>query len=162
VARLLKILALALLLIAVGVYNLPDTLNGKGGISTSLKQSTELGVLLAVKTPSKRLFHVDGATSFFIQEVFYERNWRCGPGCETALEISADLTHQQVVVKCSEQSNFDELNGSWSLREAKTGEIMTSSGGNGLVFQHYTREPQAPLTFLLFKHTTLVDSLVLR
>ncbi|WP_125921531.1 hypothetical protein [Hymenobacter lapidarius] len=161
-ARYVTIIAISLLLIIVIIYNMPDNLYGKGGISISLQQSKELGVLIAQKTPSKSVFHVDKSTSFYIKEVFYERDWRCGPKCQTALEISKDIYPNHLVIKCSDKSNFDDLNGSWSIKEAETGETITSSGNNGLIFQNYSKQVSLPIKFLIFKHSTKVDSLVIR
>ncbi len=143
-------LVISIILIII-FYATPEMLYGTHGISESVNESKRLNLLVKNLKPIKRYFYINNECYFTINESFYERNWRCGEGCKSVLEVDMEAKNGQLIIKCSKDSKLKGINSSWYIEDAKGDGLFSTSGDNGLVYQYENIDTEPSNKFFIVK-----------
>ena len=127
-----------------------DKLNGVNGVSESLAQSRQLGLLLRPLRCMPARLVLGDSVNLDIREAYLEKGWQCGPGCASVRALNESDRNVQLVLKCTPGSKIDHLNIYWFLNPGDQESGFYETGNGGLVSQQLSPKVTFPLTYYLF------------
>lgn len=145
-----------------------DKLNDIRGVSESMAQSKKFGLLIHELSCLPKHIILGDSVDIDVEEAYLEKQWRCGPNCQSVASLKDSEDNAQVVMKCTQTSKIGNLNLFWILAPNITPEGLEKSfsetGNNGLISYNINPTIPFPLKYKIFKediyhHRSLIDSL---
>lgn len=128
-----------------------DKLDGISGVSESLTQSRQLGLLLRPLRCRPTHLVLGDSVDMDIREAYLEKGWQCGPNCASVRSLNESAEwNKQIVLKCTPSSKIGNLNIYWfmDLGDRETGFSETGSGG--LISTRLSKDLTFPLTYHIY------------
>jgi len=132
-----------------------DKLDGIGGVSESISQSRQLGLLLRPLRCNPTHLVLGDSVDINIQEAYLEKGWLCGPNCESVRSLrESPGWNKQIVLKCAPSSKMGNLNIYWfmDLGDRDTG--FSETGNGGLISTRLSEDLSFPLTYHIYSKDT--------
>jgi hypothetical protein len=144
-----------------------DKRNGANGVSESMAQSRELGLLLRPLQCTPTRVVLGDSVAWDIREAYLEKGWQCGPKCASVKALNESERSAQIVLKCTRRSQIGSLNIYWFVNPGERENGFYETGGGGLVSQRLSPRVAFPLTYRLYTldpdgKTHNIGALVLR